>query len=407
MMKTTFAAFALALVLLPVSLRAVDPRTFEGVNIEGVRQVSQTRDMPEIYQLAPNTRRYQMRKAVVQVRLGEAWIYFNADRTLYYLNKVPGENAATYFGPINGDAFEVFKLEERFIKLLRGDSASDVSDRIAPMLRTDNHKLRERALRIMTAGLASDIPGETRFYHVARFAQLAAELEGDDVAPLRAAIAETEKRITELTMTFPDSDYSPGDDELARQGKLKDGMKPGTAVPAAAWGEAVNGLRAAAVFSTTAPRLRQDISVWLLVENASTQDIRFACSDVIQSAHPRITDANGKEVQAAGSFYTGLSPIVRYKLRPGERVTLTKKSLAFGNKNDAGNAGFGGNRAAAGPGEYRVRYESVLATGSAWSRQEDGLMHRTMPAKGEWSGYLGATAETKIIVAVEGKAPTE
>src|SRR6185295_6902256 len=222
---------------------------------------------------------------------------------------------------------------------LRGDSASDVSSWIGPMLRTDNEKLRERALRIMTAGLAPDIPGETRSYHVGRFQQLAAGLEGDDVAPLRAAIAETEKRIAELTMTFPDSEYSPGNDELTRQGKLKDGMKPGVAVPDAAWGEAVNGLRAAAVFSTTTPRLGQDISVWLLVENASTQEIRFACSDVIQSAHPRITDANGKDVQAAGSWYTGLSPILRYKLRPGERVTLAKKTLAFGNKTDAGNAG--------------------------------------------------------------------
>ena len=87
-------------------------------------------------------------------------------------------------------------------------------------------------------------------------------------------------------------------------------------------------------------------------------------------------------------------------------MTLAKKSLAFGNKNDGGNAGFGGNRVTAGPGEYRVRYESVLATGSAWSRQDDGLMHRTMPAKGEWSGFLG-TGETKIIVAGEGKAAAE
>jgi len=404
-MKTTIAALALAFALPAVPVRAADPHMFEGVSLEGVRQVPQTRNMPEIYQLDPNTRRYQMRKAVVQVRLGEAWIYFNTDRNLYYLNKVPGENAATYFGPIDGDAFEVFKLEKRFIDLLRGDSASDVSSWIGPMLRTDNEKLRERALRIMTAGLAPDIPGETRSYHVGRFQQLAAGLEGDDVAPLRAAIAETEKRIAELTMTFPDSEYSPGNDELTRQGKLKDGMKPGVAVPDAAWGEAVNGLRAAAVFSTTTPRLGQDISVWLLVENASTQEIRFACSDVIQSANPRITDANGKDVQAAGSWYTGLSPILRYKLRPGERVTLAKKTLAFGNKTDAGNAGFGGNRATAAPGEYRVRYESVLATGSAWSRQDDGLMHRTMPAKGEWSGFLGS-GETKITVA-EGKATAE
>jgi hypothetical protein len=50
-----------------------------------------------------------------------------------------------------------------------------------------------------------------------------------------------------------------GNDEVARQGKLEDWMKPGLAVPGAAWGKALNGLRAAVVFSTTEPKLRQQI----------------------------------------------------------------------------------------------------------------------------------------------------
>src|SRR4030095_13324510 len=102
-----------------------------------------------------------------------------------------------------------------------------------------------------------------------KFKELAATLEGEDVAPLRAAIAQTEQRIEEMTATLPDSDYNHGNDELARQGKLQDWMKPAVAVPDAAWGEALNGLRAAAVFSTTQPKLGQEVSVWLLVENIS------------------------------------------------------------------------------------------------------------------------------------------
>jgi hypothetical protein len=165
-------------------------------------------------------------------------------------------------------------------------------------------------------------------------------------------------------------------------------MKPGVAVPDAAWGEALNGLRAAAVFSTTTPKLGEEISVWLLVENASDKEIRFSPHDVIQTAHPKITGADGKEVQAKGSWYTGLSPILHHKLKPGERLTVAKKTLFFDDKNNAGNAGFGSNRAAVEPGEFRVRYESILGNGYA---------------KADWGGQL-TTAETKIAVAGDARA---
>jgi hypothetical protein len=397
-MKIVIAAFVMATLALG-TLQAADARVFEGVNLDDLKQTQQLKEMPEIYERDPaNARRFRLRKAVVQLPLGTAWLSFNADLSTSYLNKVPGENTATYFGPITGDAFEIFKLEEQFIAKLRQDYAGDVPHRLDLMLRTGDEKLRERALRIMTAGLAPDISAETRSYHLAKFKELAAGMEGDDVAPLRAAVAQTERRIDELTVTIPDSEYSPGNDELARQGNLQDWMKPGAKVADAAWGEAFDGLRAAAVFSTTQPKLGEEISVWLLVENISKKEMRFASSDVTQSARAKITRADGTQVEPKSSWFTGLSPIQRHKLRPGERLTLSKKSLFFDEKNSATQPGFGGNRAAAGPGEYRVRYESVLITGSAWSRKEDGLMHRTLPAKGEWKGWL-TTAETKVVVA--------
>jgi hypothetical protein len=397
-LKLTIASLAMTALLFPTPARAADARTFEGVNLDDLRQAQQMRDLLEIYERDPaNRRRYRLQTNVVQLPLGAAWLTFNAERAVSYLNKVPGENAATFFGPIAGDAFELFHLEDRFIAQLREDYAGDVSYRLDLMLRTSHETLRERALRIMTAGLAADIPAEIRANHVAKFKQLSAELEGGDVGPLREAIAQTEQRIEELTVTFPADVYTPGNDELARQGKLLDWMKPGVPVPDAAWGKVQEGLRAAAVFSTVAPRLDQEVSVWLLVENTSTQEVRFASSDVMQSAQPRIRRADGTQVEPSSSWFTGLSPIERHKLRPGERLTLAKKTLSFGNKNGADRAGFGSSRVTAGPGEYWVRYESVLTPGSAWGRQDDGLMHRTMPAKGEWQGWL-TTAETKLTV---------
>jgi hypothetical protein len=379
---------AMAAGLQVVHSRAPEARTFEGVNLDELWQKQRLRDMPEIYERPANEPRFRLRKAVVQIPLGTAWLSFNAESNVFYLNNVPGENAAIYFGPVAGDAFEVFKLEEKFINALRKNYAPDVEYRLALMVRTENKKLRERALRIMTAGLVADVSVATRVSHLPRFREATEGLNGDDVAPLRAAIAETEKRFSESIPTLPDSAYSPGNDELARQGKLEDWMKPGVAVPDAAWGEASNGLRAAAVFSTTEPKLGQEISVWLLVENASDKEIRFSAHDVIQTARPKIIGADGKEVPTQGSWFTGLSPIRHHKLKPGERLTVAKKTLFFDDKNNVGNAGFGSNRAPAGPGEFRVRYESILGNGYA---------------KADWGGQL-TTAETKIIVAGDGRA---
>ena len=383
-MKATVVTVALAAALPLVTSWAADaPRVFEGINLDELRQTQRLGGMPQIYERDPeNPSRYRLRKAVVQIPLGAAWLSFNAELDSFYLNKVPGENAAIYFGPVAGDIFEVFKLEEKFIAQLRENYAPDVEYRVALMVRTGNEKLRERALRIMTAGLAPEVSVSTRVSHLPRFTQLAAGLEGDDVAPLRAAIAETEKRFSESIPTLPDSAYSPGNDELARQGKLLDWMKPGVAVPDTAWGEALNGLRAAAAFSTTESKLGQEISVWLLVENAGDHEIRLTTSDVIQEARPKISRADGTGIQAKRSWYTGLSPRRHHKLKPGERLTLAKKTLFFDEKDSTNSAGFGSNRAAAGPGEFRVRYDTSQMNGYA---------------KGDWGGQL-LTGETKIIV---------
>lgn len=377
---------------------AEESTVFEGVNLSGLTQTRQLGDLPELYEPDPaDGRRFRLRRDTVQIPLGEAWITFSAEHNVSWLNKVPGRNPANYFGPIPGDAFEHFRLEEKFIAQLRKDSASDVEYRLDLMLRTGHPRLRERAIRIMTAGLAPDISAETRAYHVGRFKSLATGLEGGDADRLRQAIAQTEARIHELTLALPDSDYSPGNDALEREGKLGDGMKPDRPVPAAAWGEPKDGLRAAAVFSPTGAALGQEITVWLLVENVGDREIRFGSSDVMQTAQPRIVRPDGTEVQARSSWYSGLSPIRRHKLQPGERLTLARKTLSFEPRNSQREAGFGMSRVATGPGEYRVRYESVLATGSAWTREADGLMHRTYPARGEWSGHL-ATAETWLVI---------
>jgi hypothetical protein len=382
-MKSEVFTVALALAVPLVPLRAVDARVVEGVKLDGLKQTQRLEELPEIYERDPdNPPRFRVRKAVIDVPLDTARLSFNAELNSFYLNKIPGGDAATYVGPVAGDIFEVFKLEEKYIAQLRKDYAPDVEYRVALMVRSGNAKLRERALRIMTAGLATDVSVRTRAAHLPRFRDLADGLKGDDLASLRAAIAETDQRYSESIPTLPDSAYSPGNGELARQGKLQDWMKPGVAVPDTAWGKASNGLRASAAFSTTEPKQGQEISVWLLVENDGDKEIRFTFSDMMQMAQPKITRADGTKVQTKGSRYSGISPLLHHKLKPGERLTLAMKTLFFDEKESAGVMGFGSNHAVAGRGEYSVRYDTGQMNGYA---------------KGDWDGQL-TTAETKIVI---------
>src|SRR5262245_20424106 len=99
-MKLRTVLLAMAAAWPVASARAADPRVFEGVKLDDRKQTQQVRDMPEVYERDPASRRYRLRTNVVQLPLGTAWITFNPERATSYLNRVPGENAAIYFGPI-------------------------------------------------------------------------------------------------------------------------------------------------------------------------------------------------------------------------------------------------------------------------------------------------------------------
>jgi hypothetical protein len=379
-------------------LRAAEGRVFEGVDLSKLREAQKLSATPEIYVMDPGSPRYRMADSAFHLPLSGAWLVYNPNLGVSYLNKVPGENEASYFGPIKGDPFVQFRLEERMIADLTKAYAPDAEYRLKLMVRSGHPKMRERALRIMTAVLAPAVPLDLRFTYIGTFRDVLSTLKGDDAAAVQVLIQQAVKRDEELVVTLPDDVYAPGNETLEKQGQLKDWMKLPGPVPAEAWGEPVEGLRAAAVFSTTTPNPGDKVDVWLLVENKSDHEIRFASHDVMQTARAAVKNADGKEISVGRSWFTGLSPILRHKLRPGERLTLAKKSLVFAGEKEAGNAGFGEERAATGPGEYRVHYESVLATGTSWSHDRaTGEARRTTPAKGEWSGRL-ATGETKVRV---------
>src|SRR5436190_7362056 len=132
--------------LAPWQGEAADERVFHGVDLSQLREVKGYRGMPEVYELDPATRRYEMRDGSFHVQLDGAWIIYNPARNVFYLNKVPGENEASNFGPVNRDPFDLFKLEELYISKLRNDYvvSPDVMYRLRLMVRSGDPKLRER-----------------------------------------------------------------------------------------------------------------------------------------------------------------------------------------------------------------------------------------------------------------------
>jgi hypothetical protein len=381
--KTVFLGLMVVACMILPQARAGEARMFEGVDLSKLRQVQSLRAMAELYELDPATRRYGLRDGSFHIPLGQAWILYNPELNLSYLNKVPGENAAAYFGPVPGDAFEVFKIEERMNASFRTEYPPDALYRLRLMVRSGHPRMREKALRIATAALAPEIELSVRRQNVSSFREMISELKGDDVTPVLAAIQRTEKQIEDATPTYSDDQFTPGNDALEKQGKLKDWMKVSVPVPESAWGEALNGLRGAAVFSSTSAKVGEKINVWLLVENASDHDIRFSTSDPTQNAHASVKHLNGTMVEVTSSFYTGISPVQRHKLKPRERLTLAVRKLVFDNQPKAEVLGFGESHAAAGAGEYLVRYDPVMITGGS--------------GKNEWSGMV-RSGETRVRV---------
>src|SRR6185503_6696791 len=106
------------------TVQAAPDRIFNGVDLVELRQVQRLRAMPEVYEMDSETRRYRLVDTVIQLPLDGTWITYNPTRNVFYLNKVPGENDATYFGPIQGDPFDKFKLEERMLAKFRENYAT-------------------------------------------------------------------------------------------------------------------------------------------------------------------------------------------------------------------------------------------------------------------------------------------
>jgi hypothetical protein len=132
----------------------------------------------------------------------------------------------------------------------------------------------------------------------------------------------------------------------------------------------------------------ESLAFQIIAKNATDKPLKFSAHDLIQSARPMIKDATGKELRVASTFFTGLSPVQHYLLQPGEVLILVAPNLRFVAAGEKAEAGFGVSTIDAPPGKCQVHFQFGLGLGSAWARGEDGVMRKTSPAKGEWTGLV-------------------
>jgi hypothetical protein len=361
-----------------------------GVDLSSAKKTTRMEDLTDLFEPDPShPGMWRGRQGVFEAPLDEhAWLQYPVAAQRYfvqYRDDRAKPETERYYGPFSGDPFGAFKLEETLTGKLQGEhSGADAMYRIALMLRTKDVGLARRAVRLMEAALEPKVEPYQHESYIASLNNLLADnaeiLKHAELAAgvntVKRKLAEFEAEIERLTSGMPDSAYT-----RPSVGKSDPGSRPGD------WGEPQKGLRAAAIPASRTVHLGEQTEVHLLVENVGNATIKFSVTDLIQSAHAKVRNAKGEPVAANLTWYSGWKMPSHY-LKPGEKIELAKPWLLFAL--DAGHHEHGQSTAVGPPGVYRVKYTFSLGLGSHWMRGRDGVMVRTSPAKGEWTGTLSS-----------------
>ena len=97
------------------------------------------------------------------------------------------------------------------------------------------------------------------------------------------------------------------------------------------WGEEVNGLRAAVEFIPDKPEYSfgERIDLRFHIQSVSDKTIQFISESWRQDRSAIIEDRDGNMRAAPGTWYTGVCPIDRYYLKPGEKVVIDSYDLGI------------------------------------------------------------------------------
>lgn len=378
------------------------PATFLGLDLTGVPITPSSQEIPELSE--PMSGPPPAKRSVVTFQIeDQAMFYYLPLKARFYL-RYPlaqgrgGAQQTQFYGPFEGDPFQMMKIDELYASRLAGDGSdlrhvSNYALGIRRLLVSGDMGLALRGLRMIDQFIDSNLPMSSKDSHLAAFLATLGETSdairafglNDDLTRTNRKIDALREQIADLTTEIPADQYAP-----AAQGKTPVPAE----IPAQNWSAPVDGLRTAAVLSATTFPMNQSIDVFLVLENVSDRDIRFSTnSGIVQDVAAQVKRPDGTTVNASRAFFTGMSSIVRYVLKPGERLVLAKPSVSFVNRTSNPASSFGGSRVIAPEGDYTVAYTFNFGMGSRWERV-NGVSMRTSPGKGEWRGTLttGAVA---------------
>ena len=354
---------------------------------------------------ASGTQRRVWRKTVFKMPLisgreQSAWLYYPAGTEHFYIRyRSSGNGAKTtrLFGPIDGEPFAMLKLEPEMIEKIKSGEGHDVPYRLKLMLKTEDQSLVRRAFRVLYRMTERNIEGyelEDNVKQVQRIStdyrkQLESHIRAEQLKRLDEKLAVAQAKIDSLVKEFPTEDY--------KRAKNVEPVVPAT-IDKSWWGEPVDGLRMALVpHESASSDYGKAIWVLVIVENTVKTPIKLSVSDVTQSVQLQALLPNKKSVRPNSVWHSGIAPIERFLIPPGERMVLGKFGLTAAE--DRAAAEFGVSVVTEKPIDGKLPLDLTctlpIGYGSAWSRDADNIMRRVSPAKGEYVGLL-TTGKLKL-----------
>lgn len=353
-------------------------------------------------------------KNVFQMPLAEhTWLKYPAGSGHFYIqhrhNGTP--ESEQIYGPIEGDPFDMLKLEELLREQMKpGATSGDPRYRLRLMFRNGEPGLVRRAWRMIEPELALKFThrDETFYPRFELFEGVRDALRNQAEAfrnpELKDIIAQARQRVEAAEAEFDELNgfgNDAGDDD-GYQSVTYLQPKIAAKIPDALWGKPLDGLRLGLTPRHWSPGTDwnelpadtelptsitlepgQEQGYQLVVENVSDHDIKLCGYFLGEERHRmlEVLDRDGKLVESQGLHTLTPSFPSCWRLKPGERHLLSMPSVHFmpAESNDS-ERGLGYFVKTA-PGEYTLRCSYRFGL-------YDNSRHRYNPANGVWVGPL-------------------
>ncbi len=352
------------------------------------------------------------------------WLKYPAGSGHFYINHRPDGTwqHERMYGPIEGDPFELLKLEVLFREQLKpGATGGDPRYRLTLMFRTGEPELIRRAWKLAEPELSATGVDEyfteqdpQRYVRLEVLQRIREALRDEAEAFRRPELTDVAARMREIVAAaeaaIDATNDAVADTAYESVTYLQPGLK--AKIPEALWGPPLDGLRLGLVPSdgidwskwqqlptdkplpTHITALSGDeLQYLVVVENVSDREIKLSGYVVGQEMARglEMLDQHGRPVDIENLHASTLHIRSYWRLKPGERQLLTMPAVNL-------------TSAPVDPAKRRLGYSVKAAPGHHTLQctirfgNLDNERHRYVPGKSEWIGEL-STGTQKITVA--------